>query len=102
MSADCKRPRCRYSDGSSIRQSAGGSASSDVLDFVAARAERLTEQILVQPGRRGGAVTRYAADVGDVELWRRAARRAGRVLNVHPCAPGSPRMARRSWVVSKL
>jgi hypothetical protein len=94
MSADCKHavatPDSRPSD---------PSAASVVLDFCAARAERLTEQIVVQLSRHSGAVTRRASDVGDVELWRGAARRAGRVLNV-PVRTGVAPDGSKVWVVT--
>jgi uncharacterized metal-binding protein len=95
MSADCKHGVAQLDSPLS-----GPSASSVVLDLCAARAERLTEQILVQLARHGGAVTRYTADVGDVELWRRAARSAGRVLNV-PVRTGVAPDGSKVWVVTE-
>lgn len=94
MSADCK-----HAGAPPDRRSSDPSAAPVVFDLCAARAERLTEQIVVQLSRHSGAVTRRASDVGDVELWRRAARRAGRVLKV-PVRTGVAQDGSKVWVVA--
>lgn len=93
MSADCKHGAVALDS-----ERADESQSAVVLDFCAMRLERLTEQIVAQLRQHGGAVTRRAVDVGDVALWRRAARRAGRVLNV-PVRTGMALDGSKVWVV---
>lgn len=53
-----------------------------VVDLEAVRVERLAEEI-VESLRAAGSVHAAIADVDDVDRWRRAARRAGRLLGWH-------------------
>lgn len=53
-----------------------------VIDMERARVERLADEIASQLRNGGGSVCRLAEDVVNVARWRRAARRAGRLLGV--------------------
>jgi len=54
----------------------------DVADLEQVRLSKLAEEIAAQIQAGQGNVKRRASDVGDVEEWRRAARKAGRLLGV--------------------
>ena len=59
-----------------VRKRFGG----QVVDLEWARVARLAGEIAWQLRVNGGSILRLAADVDEVDRWRRAARRAGRVF----------------------
>jgi hypothetical protein len=71
-----------------------------VLDLERERFERLAEEIAEQLVAHHGGVTRLASTVEDVDLWRRAARRAGRVLGVSVRTGVAPDGS-KVWVVDE-
>lgn len=93
MSADCQHATAGLGDGDYSR-----AASAVVIDLCAVRLERLTEEIAAQLIRHRGAVTRRTSEVVDVDLWRRAARRAGRVLQTRVRTGVAPDGS-KVWVV---
>jgi hypothetical protein len=62
--------------------------------------ELLAKQIADQLVASHGSVVRWTDSVGDLELWRTAARRAGRVLRV-PVRTGVSDDGSKVWVVDE-
>lgn len=62
--------------------------------------ERMAQEIADQLVAGHGGVTRMTSAVDDVDLWRRAARRAGRLLGV-PVRTGVPHDGSKVWVVNE-
>ncbi len=71
-----------------------------VVDLEKVRVERLAMEIADQLVAGHGSVLRLADGVGDVDRWRRAARRAGRILGVSVRTGVSPDQA-RVWAVDE-
>ncbi len=71
-----------------------------VVDLETARVERLAGEIAEQLLVGQGSVLRTADGVGDVDRWRRTARRAGRILDV-PVRTGLSPDRSRVWVVDE-
>ncbi len=67
--------------------------TSDQIDM-----EMLARSIAAQIQACNGSLVRNASEVGDVDLWRRAARKAGRVLGV-PIRTGVAPDGSRVWAV---
>jgi hypothetical protein len=67
------------------------------VDLERVRVERLANEISMQLHQFGGSVLRHADDVGDVERWRKAARRAGRLLR-EPIRTGVSDDRLKVWV----
>jgi hypothetical protein len=95
MLTTCKQPVGEPS-GTSARTSPRGV----VIDLQGVRLERLATEIANQLRAAGGAVTRRSEVVGDVDRWRRAARRAGRLLDV-PVRTGVSIDGSKVWVVDE-
>jgi hypothetical protein len=62
--------------------------------------ELLAKEIADQLVTGQGSVIRWTSSVGDIELWRRAARRAGRILHV-PVRTGVSDDGSKVWVVDE-
>jgi hypothetical protein len=69
-----------------------------VVAIERARIERLAAEIAEPITVGQGSVTRLVSSVGDVDEWRRAARRAGRILNV-PVRTGVAPDGSKVWAV---
>ncbi len=67
-----------------------------VVDLERVRVERLAGEIAGQLRLGGGRVLRLTDNVDDVDRWRRAARRAGRVLGM-PIRTGVSLDRRKVW-----
>lgn len=76
---------------------AGGQAQPTVP---ADQLELLAKQIAEQLIAGHGSVVRWTASIADVELWRKAARRAGRILSV-PVRTGVSDDGDKVWVVDE-
>lgn len=62
--------------------------------------QRLAQEIAAQIVAAQGSVVRWTADVADVDDWRRAARRAGRLLGVR-VRTGVSDDGTKVWVVDE-
>lgn len=65
-----------------------------------AELDRLAKEIAEQLVAGHGSVVRSTASVVDVDLWRKAARRAGRILSV-PVRTGVSDASDKVWVVDE-
>jgi len=74
------------------------SRSAKVVDLDEVRLSVLAEEIAAQIRAGQGSVILSASEVGDVERWRRAARKAGRVLGF-PVRTGVAPDGSRVWAV---
>ena len=88
--------RCREGDRAGARVTT--SAYGQVIDLEHVRVSRLAAEVADQIRSGQGSVVRMAADVGDVERWRRAVRCAGRLLGV-PVRTGVAPDGERVWAV---
>lgn len=91
MSAVCQR-----TERSTDRRRFGGR----VVELERARVERLADEIAGQLVAGRGSVVRSSDAVDDVDRWRRAARRAGRILGV-PVRTGVSFDRSRVWAVDE-
>lgn len=76
-----------------VGPSLSGADADERADF-----ERLAKEIADQIVAGRGSVVRWTASIDDVERWRRAARRAGRVLGV-PVRTGVADDGTRVWAI---
>jgi hypothetical protein len=71
-----------------------------VVDLEKVRVERLAVEIADQLVAGQGSVLHLTDGLGDVDRWRRAARRAGRILSV-PVRTGVSPDGTRVWAVDE-
>jgi hypothetical protein len=62
--------------------------------------DRLAEEIAAQLVAGQGGVVRWTSEIADVDVWRKAARRAGRLLGV-PVRTGVADDGSKVWVVDE-
>lgn len=75
-----------------------GRSRGTVIDLRAARRDRLAVEIVDQLRAGYGSVVRDAGEIHDVDFWRAAARRAGRLMGV-PIRTGLAPDRSRVWAV---
>lgn len=73
---------CKHAAGELSGTHLASTEFAQIVELEHVRLEHLAEEIATQLIAHNGGVTRLSAAVGDVDLWRRAARRAGRILGV--------------------